>query len=80
MPSSSTTQKTQRVRKVRKCHGYKAGDPPPTGNGGNPFTNSYMAWHRWAAAQVALGVRQKRCPKCLLWNFPQEKCGCDAKK
>jgi len=38
--------------------------PPPT---------EYLAWHEWAEAQVKAGRKQKQCPGCKLWLFPQEK-------
>lgn len=44
---------------------YKPGDPPPTG---------YLQWHAWARAQYAAGLRQRQCPTCGLWRFPQERC------
>jgi chemotaxis protein histidine kinase CheA len=40
-------------------------DPPPEG---------YLAWHEWARYQHRAGLRQRRCPVCCLWKFPQEKC------
>lgn len=45
--------------------GYRVGSQPPEG---------YVAWHEWAAAQAKGGLRQKQCPTCGLWRFPQEKC------
>lgn len=47
---------------------FKAGDQPP---------KSYLAWHEWAAVQTRAGLRQRRCPVCKLYNFPQETC-CDS--
>ena len=47
---------------------HDPGDAPPTG---------YIQWHEWAKAQDAAGLRQRKCPKCKLWKFPQEKCGCE---
>jgi hypothetical protein len=44
---------------------FKPGDPAPTG---------YIAWHEWAAAQHEGGLRQRRCPGCGRWRFPQEEC------
>jgi hypothetical protein len=41
----------------------KPGDPPPEG---------YMAWHHWAQVQYRAGLRQRTCPSCGLWQFPQE--------
>ena len=42
---------------------YKPGDPRPSG---------YLEWHEWARVQHRAGLRQRRCPKCLLWHWPQE--------
>ena len=42
---------------------YKPGDPPPSG---------YLDWHEWADVQHKAGLRQKRCGRCGLWQFPQE--------
>lgn len=50
---------------------FSPGDQPPTG---------YGEWHEWAKAQHGTGLRQRRCPSCLLWKFPQEVCGCAGKK
>ena len=50
---------------TRTVDGYRVGSQPPSG---------YIAWHEWAAAQAKGGLKQKRCPVCLLWKFPQEKC------
>jgi hypothetical protein len=50
---------------------FKAGDPPPKG---------YLEWHEWAKVQDKAGLRQKKCQGCGLWQFPQEKCGCDQQK
>lgn len=44
---------------------YKVGDPPPEG---------YLARHDWARVQLRGGLRQRRCPKCMKWRFPQEAC------
>jgi hypothetical protein len=44
-------------------HQCKPGDPPPEG---------YMAWHQWAQTQYNSGLRQRTCPNCGLWKFPQE--------
>ena len=44
---------------------YKPGDPRPEG---------YMQWHEWARIQHRAGLRQRRCPVCLRWRFPQEIC------
>lgn len=42
---------------------YKPGDPAPDG---------YVQWHEWAEVQYKSGLRQKACPTCGLWRFPQE--------
>jgi hypothetical protein len=42
---------------------FKAGDPQPEG---------YNEWHEWARVQHKAGLRQKKCPNCGLWNYPQE--------
>ena len=44
---------------------YNPGDQPPS---------SYCDWHDWADVQAKAGLKQKRCPVCCLWRFPQEKC------
>lgn len=44
---------------------YKPGDPPPT---------CYLEWHEWARVQHRAGLRQRRCPQCRKWRFPQEEC------
>jgi hypothetical protein len=44
---------------------FKRGDPPPSG---------YLERAEWARVQLRAGLRQKRCPSCGLWRFPQEKC------
>lgn len=44
---------------------FKPGDPPPAG---------YCEWHEWARVQHAAGLRQRQCPKCKLWRYPQEGC------
>lgn len=44
---------------------YKPGDPPPSG---------YMQWQEWARVQIKAGLRQARCEKCGLWEFPGEGC------
>lgn len=49
---------------------YKKGDPPPSG---------YIQWHEWAKVQHRSGLRQKRCPVCGLWRFPQELPCCEKK-
>jgi hypothetical protein len=54
---------------------FKAGDPPPSG---------YLEWHEWANAQERGGLRQRRCPICQKWRYPQEDCrsgkGCPSDK
>jgi len=49
---------------------FKPGDPRPEG---------YLAWHEWARVQHRAGLRQRQCPVCLRWRFPQEKC-CEVKR
>lgn len=44
---------------------FKPGDQPPTG---------YIERDEWASVQLKAGLRQKRCPVCRLYKFPQEKC------
>ena len=44
---------------------YKPGDQPPTG---------YMQWHEWARRQHNAGLRQRVCPRCSKWAYPQEPC------
>lgn len=44
---------------------WEVGSQPPKG---------YVAWHDWAAAQHAGGLRQRQCPTCKLWRYPQERC------
>ncbi len=46
---------------------FKPGDPKPDG---------YSDRHEWARVQLKAGLRQKRCKKCGLLRFPQERC-CD---
>lgn len=46
------------------------GTQPPKG---------YLPWHHWAEVQQKAGLRQRQCPVCNLWRFPQEKC-CKQKK
>ena len=41
---------------------YKAGDPEPEG---------YREWHEWAKVQHKAGLRQAKCSRCGLWEFPQ---------
>lgn len=45
---------------------YPAGCMPPSG---------YVAWHEWARAQGAQGLKQIRCKRCRLWHFPQQIAG-----
>ncbi len=33
----------------------------------------YFAWHDWAEAQTAHGLKQKQCQCCRKWLFPQER-------
>lgn len=42
---------------------YKPGDPPPAG---------YSAHEEWFLVQRRAGLRQKGCPGCRRWAFPQE--------
>lgn len=42
---------------------YKPGDMPPDG---------YCDWFAWAEVQEKAGLKQERCAKCGLFNFPQE--------
>lgn len=42
---------------------YKPGDLPPTG---------YSAREDWFWVQRRAGLRQKECPRCWRWCFPQE--------
>lgn len=42
---------------------YKPGDPPPGG---------YCDWHEWARVQVKARLKQRRCGRCGLLQFPQE--------
>jgi uncharacterized OB-fold protein len=44
---------------------FKPWDPPPEG---------YIARSEWAGVQYRAGLRQRQCPKCGLWRFPQQKC------
>jgi hypothetical protein len=44
---------------------FKRGDPAPDG---------YLAWHEWAAVQIAAGLKQRYCRRCKRYRFPQEKC------
>lgn len=32
----------------------------------------YMAWHAYAEEQTRKGVKQKQCPTCRHWFFPDE--------
>lgn len=42
---------------------YPKGSSPPA---------DYVGWHDWAKAQFAHGLRQKQCPRCGLFKYPQE--------
>lgn len=42
---------------------YKPGDMPPEG---------YIEWHEWASVQHKAGLRQRCCPDCGKWRYPQE--------
>ena len=57
------------TRRLRLCFDatpdFKPGDPAPT---------SYVEWQEWARVQHKAGLFQRRCPCCLKWRFPQEKC------
>lgn len=44
---------------------FEVGSSPPSG---------CVAWHLWAEDQHKGGLRQKQCPVCGLWKFPQEAC------
>lgn len=35
--------------------------------------DGYVAWHAWAKAQGAHGLKQTRCRTCGRYLFPQEK-------
>ncbi len=39
---------------------------------GSPAPSGYVAWHRWAEAQNAHGLKQTKCPTCQHYLFPQE--------
>lgn len=45
------------------AHTFRAGDPPPRG---------YADWHEWSETQHKAGLRQRRCPRCHRYCFPQE--------
>ena len=32
----------------------------------------YIAWHSWAERRYRAGDRQRQCPDCGLWLFPEE--------
>ncbi len=34
--------------------------------------SGYMDWHAWAAVQHKAGLRQRECPTCGKWRYPQE--------
>ncbi len=44
---------------------YERGTLPPEG---------YLQWHAWAKVQQKAGLRQKKCPRCGLYRYPQEPC------
>lgn len=44
---------------------FKPGDPPP-------LSNAYCEWMRWAEVQDEAGIKQKQCPRCRRWWYPQE--------
>ena len=44
---------------------FKAGDP-------RPKNESYTDWLDWAEAQHRGKLRQRQCPNCSHWLFPQE--------
>jgi len=66
-------RKRYRIRKTAKISliclldmpFFKAGDLPPLG---------YLQNVEWARVQLRAGLRQKRCRKCGLFRFPQERC------
>jgi hypothetical protein len=43
--------------------------------GGDPAPKGYLEWHEWARVQLRSGLRQKPCPKCGKYKFPQELSG-----
>lgn len=47
---------------------------------GSPAPNGYMERHAWAKAQLAGGLRQRRCKACKRWRFPQEFPCCDSRE
>lgn len=44
---------------------YKPGDPQPEG---------YLDRQDWARVQLRAGLKQRQCPVCGRWRFPQQKC------
>lgn len=44
---------------------------------GAPKPKGYIDFFEWAEAQSGHGLRQKRCPDCQRYNFPQERDGSD---
>jgi len=54
-----------RLSKPAYCGSHAPGDPPPAG---------YVNWHEWAEIQIEAGLKAKRCDKCGLWKFPQDRC------
>ena len=44
---------------------YAIDSDPPEG---------YLAWHQWAHDMTSIHkVKQRQCPRCKLWKFPQER-------
>lgn len=54
-------------RKAELMIEYPKGSPAPVG---------YVAWHEWAEAQLAHGLKQRKCKRCGLYKFPQEHPAC----
>lgn len=46
--------------------------PAPSHCDWHPAKRPYIQWHDWAAKQVKLGHRQKRCPDCQRLFFKSE--------
>jgi uncharacterized OB-fold protein len=44
---------------------FRPGDPAPPG---------YTQWMDWAKVQQRAGLRQRRCPVCGKYRYPQEAC------
>lgn len=55
----------QREATMTKPKRFPMGCPAPSG---------YVHWHEWAEAQGKAGLKQRQCPRCKLWRFPQESC------